>query len=35
MLDYVTFYLSSNTTPGQAGNVFWALVYILVVFGGV
>ena len=35
MLDYVTSYLSSNTTPGQAGNVFWALVYIMVVFGGV
>ena len=26
MLDYVTSYLGSNTTPGQAGNVFWALV---------
>ena len=25
MLDYITSYLSSNTTPGQAGNVFWAL----------
>ncbi len=35
MLDYITSYLSSNTTPGQAGNVFWAFVYILVVFGGV
>ena len=35
MLDYITSYLSSNTTPGQAGNVFWALVYILVVFGGI
>jgi len=35
MLDYITSYLSSNTTPGQAGNLFWALVYILVVFGGV
>src|SRR5271168_2147520 len=35
MLDYITSYLSSNTTPGQAGNVFWATVYILVVFGGV
>ena len=34
MLDYITSYLSSNTTPGQAGNMFWALVYILVVFGG-
>ncbi|HTA24353.1 MAG TPA: NADH-quinone oxidoreductase subunit NuoH [Terriglobales bacterium] len=35
MLDYITSYLSSNTTPGQAGNVFWALIYIMVVFGGV
>jgi len=35
MLDYITSYLSSNTTPGQAGNFFWAFVYILVVFGGV
>jgi len=35
MLDYVTSYLGMNTTPGQAGNVFWALVYIFVVFGGV
>ena len=35
MLNYITSYLSSDTTPGQAGNVFWALVYILVVFGGI
>ncbi len=35
MLDYVTSYLGMNTTPGQAGNVFWVTVYILVVFGGV
>jgi len=35
MLDYITSYLGMNTTPGQAGNVFWALIYILVVFGGV
>jgi len=35
MLDYITSYLGMNTTPGQAGNVFWAVVYILVVFGGV
>jgi NADH-quinone oxidoreductase subunit H len=35
MLDYITSYLSSKTTPGQAGNVFWAFVYIMVVFGGV
>jgi len=35
MLDYITSYLSMNTTPGQAGNVFWVVVYIMVVFGGV
>jgi NADH-quinone oxidoreductase subunit H len=35
MLDYITSYLGMNTTPGQAGNVFWAVVYIFVVFGGV
>src|ERR1700734_337984 len=35
MLDYITSYLSSNTTPGEAGNVFWALVYIMVVFSGI
>jgi len=35
MLDYITSYLGMNTTPGQAGNIFWAVVYILIVFGGV
>ncbi|MGI9102143.1 MAG: complex I subunit 1/NuoH family protein [Terriglobales bacterium] len=35
MLDYVTGYLQSNLTPGAAGNWFWALVYILVIFAGV
>jgi NADH-quinone oxidoreductase subunit H len=35
MLDYITSYLGSNTTPGQAGNIFWALVYIMIVFAGV
>jgi len=35
MLNYVTSYLSSNTTPGQAGNALWVLIYILIVFGGV
>jgi len=35
MLDYITSYLGSSTTPGQAGNFFWAFVYIMVVFGGV
>ena len=35
MLDYITSYLHSDVTPGQAGNVFWALVYVMVVFGGI
>ena len=37
MLEYITSYLDKSVqmTPGQAGNLFWALVYILVVFGGV
>jgi NADH-quinone oxidoreductase subunit H len=37
MLNYITGYLDKNVqmTPGQAGNIFWALVYILLVFGGV
>jgi NADH-quinone oxidoreductase subunit H len=34
MLDYITSYLSSNQTPGAAGNVFWAFVYILLIFLG-
>ena len=35
MLNSVTSYLNSNVTPGQAGNVFWAFVYIMVVFAGI
>ena len=35
MLDYIKSYLDVNATPGQAGNVFWATVYIFVVFAGV
>jgi NADH-quinone oxidoreductase subunit H len=35
MLDYITSYLGMNTTPGQAGNFLWALIYIMIVFGGV
>ncbi|HET7206783.1 MAG TPA: NADH-quinone oxidoreductase subunit NuoH [Terriglobales bacterium] len=34
MLDYITSYLHSSETPGSAGNMFWALVYILVIFAG-
>lgn len=35
MLDRITAYLGSNLTPGQAGSVLWALIYILVIFAGV
>lgn len=34
MLDYITSYLKSDTTPGQAGNQLWALIYILLIFLG-
>jgi NADH-quinone oxidoreductase subunit H len=36
MLDYILHYLdkSVTVTPGVAGNVFWAFVYILLIFGG-
>jgi NADH-quinone oxidoreductase subunit H len=31
---YIQSYLDADTTPGGAGNIFWATVYILLVFGG-
>ncbi|PYV95036.1 MAG: NADH-quinone oxidoreductase subunit H [Acidobacteria bacterium] len=34
MLDDVTSYLKSDTTPGQAGNFLWAFIYILLIFLG-
>ena len=34
MLGYVTSYLKSTTTPGQAGDVLWSLIYILAIFAG-
>ncbi len=34
MLDYITSYLRSDTTPGSAGNMFWAFVYIVLIFLG-
>ena len=34
LIPYITDYLSSDKTPGGAGNIFWATVYILLVFGG-
>jgi NADH-quinone oxidoreductase subunit H len=36
MLEYITSFLhTKDLTPGQAGNQFWALIYILLVFAGV
>ncbi len=35
MPDFVTSYLGSTLTPGEAGNQFWALVYVFVIFAGV
>jgi NADH-quinone oxidoreductase subunit H len=32
--EYIESYLGSNLTPGAAGNIFWATVYILLVFAG-
>src|SRR5207253_4075124 len=34
MVEYIKSYLGSSTPPGQAGNVFWASVYILLIFLG-
>jgi NADH-quinone oxidoreductase subunit H len=34
IIQYVQSYLKSDQTPGAAGNMFWALVYIMLVFGG-
>jgi NADH-quinone oxidoreductase subunit H len=34
IIDYIKSYLDSNLTPGAAGNVFWAFVYIMLVFVG-
>ena len=33
-LQYITSYLSSDKTPGAAGNFLWAFIYILLVFAG-
>ncbi len=35
MIEYIKGYLSSGTTPGEAGNLFWATIYILLVIVGV
>jgi NADH-quinone oxidoreductase subunit H len=34
IVQYVQSYLGSNQTPGAAGNMFWALVYIMLIFSG-
>jgi len=34
IVQYIESYLSSNETPGAAGNFFWATVYVLLVFVG-
>jgi NADH-quinone oxidoreductase subunit H len=35
LIEYILSYLRNTTqTPGGAGNIFWATVYILLVFGG-
>src|ERR1700719_1218253 len=34
MLDYITSYLKSDVTPGSAGHMFWAFVYIVLIFLG-
>jgi NADH-quinone oxidoreductase subunit H len=33
-VQYVETYLGSDKTPGTAGNIFWATVYVLLVFVG-
>src|SRR5580658_7444240 len=35
IIEYISSYLrTEGLTPGAAGNMFWALVYIMLVFGG-
>jgi NADH-quinone oxidoreductase subunit H len=34
LVQYIESYLSSDQTPGAAGNIFWATVYVLLVFVG-
>jgi NADH-quinone oxidoreductase subunit H len=35
MLDAIKSYLSSNVTPGEAGSLFWATIYVLAITVGV
>src|ERR1700676_4460003 len=34
MPNFVMSYLGSTLTPGQAGNQFWALIYVFIIFAG-
>src|SRR5712664_4125602 len=34
VIEYIRSYLSSDQTPGSAGNLFWAFVYIVLIFLG-
>src|ERR1700731_3752480 len=34
LIQYIQSYLDSDQTPGGAGNIFWAIVYIMLVFIG-
>jgi NADH-quinone oxidoreductase subunit H len=34
IIEYISSYLTSDKTPGAAGNMFWVLVYIMLVFAG-
>jgi NADH-quinone oxidoreductase subunit H len=35
MPNFIMSYLGSTATPGEAGNQFWALIYVLIIFTGV
>jgi len=35
MPNFIMSYLGSTVTPGTAGNQFWALIYVLIIFAGV
>ena len=35
MIQGILQYLHSNVTPGEAGNLFWEVVYVLLVFAGI
>ncbi len=35
MPNFITSHLGSKVTPGEAGNQFWALIYVFIIFAGV